>query len=83
MVKWAKERVDEFNLVLERQLSSVEKGSALWKECVDVVKGQAGVLSEVGVDFRGVVARNLTSDLGVRDGASWGEEGVGLGVTGV
>jgi hypothetical protein len=82
VVKWAKERVDEFNLVLERQLSSVEQGSALWRECVDVVKGQSGVLGEVGVDFRGVVARSLAGDLGVRDGASWGEEGVGLGVSG-
>ncbi len=89
VVKWAKERVDEFNGLLERQLSSVEQGSALWSECVVVVKQQAGVLAEVGVDFRGVVARNVEGDLGVRDGASWGEEagdasgrkGVGLGVS--
>jgi hypothetical protein len=95
VVKWAKERVEEFNAVLERQLSSVERGSDLWKECLDVVKKQAAVLSGVGVDFRGLVARNLSGDLGVRDGASWdsevGVEGgkgmgkekgpVGLGVT--
>lgn len=86
VVKWAKERVEEFNLILERQLSSVDKESALWKECLGVVKGQAGVLGEVGVDFRGIVARNLAGDLGVRDGASWGvqdtgKQGVGLGVT--
>jgi hypothetical protein len=86
VVKWAKDRVDEFNGVLERQLSSVERGSELWNECVDVVKKQSNVLSEVGVDFRGLVARNLSGDLGVRDGASWEEEAkvkgsVGLGVT--
>ncbi|KAK5165392.1 exocyst complex component exo84 [Saxophila tyrrhenica] len=73
VVKWAKEQVDEFNMMLERQLSSVEQGSVLWQECIEVVKGQAGVLSEVGVDFRGVVARNVAGDLAVKDGASWGE----------
>ena len=89
VVKWAKERVDEFNGVLERQLSSVERGSELWRECLGVVKTQAQVLGGVGVDFRGLVARNLTADLGVRDGAAWDGEGgkgkgkgvVGLGVT--
>ncbi|KAK3721089.1 exocyst complex component exo84 [Vermiconidia calcicola] len=78
VVKWGKERVDEFNGVLERQLSSVERGGGLWRECVDVVKGEVGVLSEVGVDFRGLVGRKLAAlagDLGGRDGASWGEEG--------
>ena len=82
VVKWAKERVDEFNVVLERQLSSVERGTELWRECVETVKREAAVLWVVGVDFRGLVARNLAGDLGVRDGASWGgEEGkaVGLG----
>lgn len=74
VVKWAKERIDEFNGVLERQLSSVDRESALWAECVEVVKRQAVVLAEVSVDFRGLVARNLSGDLGVRDGASW-EEG--------
>ena len=91
VVKWAKERVEEFNAVLERQLSSVDRGSDLWKECLDVVKKQAAVLSGVGVDFRGLVARNLSGDLGVRDGASWDDESlrgkekekgpVGLGVS--
>ncbi|KAK3721382.1 exocyst complex component exo84 [Vermiconidia calcicola] len=78
VVKWGKERVDEFNAVIERQLSSVERGGALWRECVDVVRGEVGVLSEVGVDFRGLVGRKLAvlaGDLGGRDGASWGEEG--------
>lgn len=59
VVKWAKERVDEFNGVLSRQLSSVEQGTILWQECVAAVTERAGVLSEVGVDFRGLVARDL------------------------
>ena len=59
VVKWAKERIDEFNESLERQLSSVEQGSPLWNECIDVVKHQSEVLRDVGVDFSGLVAKGL------------------------
>ena len=59
VVKWAKLRVDEFNESLERQLSSVERGSELWVECVGIVKSNAKVLSEVAVDFSGIVGRGL------------------------
>lgn len=60
VVKWAKERIDEFNESLSRQLSSVEKGSSLWNECIDVVREQAAVLGEAGVDFSGLIAQGLT-----------------------
>jgi uncharacterized membrane protein YkoI len=59
VVKWAKERVDEFNAALQRHLSSVEWGSEVWEECVRVVREQTQVLSEVGVDFNGLVAQGL------------------------
>ncbi|KAJ9627873.1 exocyst complex component exo84 [Taxawa tesnikishii (nom. ined.)] len=59
VVKWAKERVDEFNESLERQMSSVEQGSPLWDECAGVVRSQSEVLQEVGVDFGGLVASGL------------------------
>ena len=59
VVKWAKERVDEFNGMLGRQLSSVDKGTELWDECVSVVNERAAVLAEVGVDFRGLVGKGL------------------------
>ena len=62
VVRWAKERVDEFNVALERQLSSVDRSSEVWESCVAVVKEQANVLSEVGVDFRGLIARGLEAD---------------------
>jgi len=62
VVKWAKERVDEFNEALKRQLSSVEKGTELWTECLKTVKDKAGVLSEVGVDFSGLVAKGLEDE---------------------
>ncbi|THW09721.1 hypothetical protein D6D26_00168 [Aureobasidium pullulans] len=60
VVKWAKERIDEFNESLDRQLSSVERGSPLWNDCIDVVREQAAVLSEAGVDFSGLIAQGLT-----------------------
>jgi hypothetical protein len=60
VVKWAKERIDEFNESLGRQLSSVERRSSLWNECIDVVREQAAVLSEAGVDFSGLIAQDLT-----------------------
>jgi len=58
-IKWAKERVEEFNASLERQLSSVERGSQLWNECLQIVHGYANMLGEVGVDFNGIVAKGL------------------------
>lgn len=51
--------MDEFNETLDRQLSSVERGSPLWNECVEIVKTHAEVLSEVAVDFTVLVARGL------------------------
>ena len=58
-MKWAKERVDEFNASLERQLSGIERGSEVWDECLTLVREQAQVLGEVGVDFKGLVAKGL------------------------
>ena len=62
VVRWAKERIDEFNESLERQLSSVEPGSPLWNECIQVVKQQSNVLQEVADEFSGLVASGLTID---------------------
>ncbi|KAF1347788.1 hypothetical protein BDV97DRAFT_298472 [Delphinella strobiligena] len=59
VVKWAKERIDDFNESLERQLSSVERGSPLWNDCIDVVQHQSEVLREVAVDFSGLIAKGL------------------------
>lgn len=68
-MKWAKERVDEFNESLERQLSSVERGSPLWNECLEIVRTHAGVLGEVAVDFTGLVARGLDEGVVAVDGS--------------
>lgn len=59
VVKWAKERVDEFNDALERQVSTVDRRTELWVECMRAVREQAGMLSEVGVDFSMLVGRGL------------------------
>lgn len=89
-VKWAKERVDEFNGTLQRHLSSVEWGSDVWEDCVSVVREQSLVLSEVGVDFKGLVAQGLdeVARLSRKEGRervrrSMGGAGVGGGLTGV
>lgn len=51
--------MEEFNVSLERQLSSVERGSELWNECLSIVHEYAGMLGDVGVDFNGIVAKGL------------------------
>ncbi|KAF2720615.1 hypothetical protein K431DRAFT_285715 [Polychaeton citri CBS 116435] len=82
VVKWAKERVDEFNDMLGRQLSTVDPTSHLWAECVDIVREQAAVLSEVGVDFSGLVDKALQhGEEGRVRATNARENGVGLGVT--
>ncbi|KAL4886685.1 Cullin repeat-like-containing domain protein [Aspergillus karnatakaensis] len=58
-IKWAKHHLDGFNALLTRQLSSVQRGTELWKKCIDIVHDQAGLLEEVGVDFTDLVAKGL------------------------
>ena len=54
-VKWAKERLDEFNAVLGRQLGSVRVGSETWIDCLGKAREHAGMMGEVGLDFVGLV----------------------------
>lgn len=56
-VKWAKEHVDAFNVLLDRQLSSVDRSSPIWQECMDQALTHAGMLTEVGLDFTELVGR--------------------------
>jgi hypothetical protein len=63
VVRWAKERVDEFNAVIDRQLSSVARGSDVWNASLHVVREQAATLHEVGVDFKDLVLQGLTQEL--------------------
>lgn len=74
-VKWAKEHVDDFNVILARQLSSVESDSPVWAECMERAKEHAMLLLEVGLDFKDLIGRGFDTGGHVR------EEGpVGLGL---
>jgi exocyst complex component 8 len=81
-VKWAKERVDEFNDLLARQLSSVGQGTELWDECLQTVRQQAECLAEVGVDFTGLVGRGLEGGGLAVSGTAGGAGAVGGGAAG-
>ncbi|KAJ5184079.1 hypothetical protein N7492_001695 [Penicillium capsulatum] len=58
-IRWAKHHLDGFNGLLTRQLSSVQRGTAVWQKCLDIVHEHANMLTEVGVDFTDLVARGL------------------------
>jgi len=87
VVAWARERVEEFNEALARQMVGVIEpvGGEEWSECLRLVKRQAEVLKEVGVDFTGFVAKGL-EDGRPKDESGGGNAGkapvVGLGVSG-
>jgi hypothetical protein len=59
-VKWAKEEVDAFNAILARQLSGEREGGEAWTRCMDTAKEHAGMLSEVGLDFRNLVGQSVS-----------------------
>ena len=68
-IKWAKERLDDFNALLARQKFSVELRASVWQECMDIVHEHAANLREVGVDFEELVARGLDSG-NIHDGGT-------------
>jgi hypothetical protein len=74
-VKWAKEEVDTFNAILARQLSGEKEDSEAWTRCMDTAKDHAGMLSEVGLDFRNMVGQNVKP---AAEGASNAPAGLGL-----
>ncbi|KAF2838966.1 hypothetical protein M501DRAFT_935411 [Patellaria atrata CBS 101060] len=73
-VKWAKEQVDEFNAILSRQLSSVRSGSDTWRDCMERAIAHASMLSDVGLDFKGLIGKGI--DVQKQEG-----QGVGLGLS--
>ncbi|KAL8681517.1 MAG: hypothetical protein Q9224_006847 [Gallowayella concinna] len=54
-VKWAKEHLDGFNVILSRQLSSIQRGSPTWNECMDQAKEHVMMVNDVGLDFKELV----------------------------
>ncbi|PHH83659.1 hypothetical protein CDD82_5417 [Ophiocordyceps australis] len=88
-VKWAKEEVEAFNAILARQLSSTERGGAVWTQCLERTREHARKLAAVGLDFESLVARGLDGEgdgdgveervVGVEEGQDGGD-GVGVEV---
>jgi hypothetical protein len=56
-VKWAKEQLDAFNLILSRQLSTVPRDGLEWQECMQQARENANMLLEVGLDFSSFIGR--------------------------
>ncbi|KAH7328110.1 exocyst complex component EXO84 [Stachybotrys elegans] len=61
-VKWAKEEVENFNVILARQLSSTERGGMVWTQCMDRAKTHAKLLSDVGLDFTNLVGKDIEEE---------------------
>lgn len=61
-VKWAKEQLDKFNIVLARQLSSVQRDSPTWKDCMERAREHAMLLDEVGLDFKNLVGAAIPAE---------------------
>lgn len=61
-VQWAKEKLDEFNELLARQVSSVRAGSADWNDCLGNAIKNAGMVGEVGLDFADLVGLGLMKE---------------------
>lgn len=76
-VKWAKEHVDDFNVILARQLSSLNPENPAWKECMERAHTHAHMLSDVGLDFKDLIGKDVSENPLVN-----GSRGaVGLGVS--
>lgn len=58
-VKWAKEHLEQLNVTLVRQLSSVERGGAVWNECLELIWEHEASLRDVGLDFHEVIGKGL------------------------
>ena len=71
-VRWAKERLDDFNEMLGRQLSSVVPESKTWVECLGRAREHAGMCGEVGLEFGELVrvGRGSVVDVDAPEAAS-------------
>lgn len=76
-VKWAKEHVDDFNIILARQLSSLNPENPAWRECMDRAHTHAQMLSEVGLDFKDLIGKDVSDS----QATSANRGNVGLGVS--
>lgn len=77
-VKWAKEEVEAFNVILARQLSSTEEEGEVWTLCMDRAKEHSKMLSEVGLDFRNLVGQKVKAKSSESSGVQNKPVGLGL-----
>lgn len=77
-VKWAKEHVDHFNVILKRQLSSVDREGEMWKQCLELTQEHAAMLREVGLDFSELVGNGVADEEGVKELQPQGPVGLGV-----
>ncbi|KAJ4346077.1 exocyst complex component exo84 [Ascochyta clinopodiicola] len=77
-VKWAKEHVDHFNVILKRQLSSVEREGEMWNQCLELAQEHAAMLREVGLDFSELVGSSVAEEDTVRTLQPQGPVGLGV-----
>ena len=63
-VKWAKEHLDGFNIILARQLSSVPQDSPIRKQCTEGARQHAMLMDEVGLDFKGLIGTGMENGSG-------------------
>jgi len=50
--------VDDFNALLERQLSGVDEQNEAYRACMERARLHASMLSEVGLDFKDFVGKS-------------------------
>ena len=78
-VTWAKERLDEFNELLGRQLGSVVPDSKTWVDCLARAKEHAAMCAEVGLEFRELVRVGKGSVVETGEGEGVSQMGNGVG----
>jgi hypothetical protein len=74
LVHWAKEHINSYIELVDRQLQTVEPGSKVWENCIELTKIHSTMLVECGLDFKEL--RNPVAKLGRRRQ----EQAVGLGL---
>jgi exocyst complex component 8 len=61
-VRWAKEHVDEFNVILARQLGGLDESSNVRRECMERARTHAKMLTEVGLDFKDLIGKTVDDE---------------------
>lgn len=52
LVRWAKQHIDGYIELLERQLQTVDPGSKVWEDCMEITKIHSTMLVDAGLDFK-------------------------------